>query len=53
MVDQPYIYHGELLDLFLETVKGEEGFKLNVPHLKRIFDLHYFLELLMLPDDLE
>jgi hypothetical protein len=53
LLDQPYLYHVELFDLLLETVKGEEGFKLNVPHLKRIFNLHYFLELLMQEDDLE
>ncbi|CAD8066638.1 unnamed protein product [Paramecium sonneborni] len=51
LCDQPYLYHSEILQVLLATIIGEESFKINSPKLKKLFKLHYLLELLLQPDD--
>ncbi|KAL4492562.1 hypothetical protein ABPG72_007675 [Tetrahymena utriculariae] len=48
--DVPYHYHAELLDLFLQSVKGDESSSINTSKLKKVFPQSYILDLLMKED---
>jgi hypothetical protein len=44
--DEPYAYHSLIIEILLKCIEGEEGLKLNIPKIKSIMNLHYFLVLL-------
>ncbi|EGR28322.1 MIR domain protein [Ichthyophthirius multifiliis] len=51
-IDIPFQYHAVLVDLFLLSIQGEEGFSINVQKIKNVFPLDYVFSILCEKDDL-
>jgi len=50
--DRPFVYHAQLLEVLIGTIKGAESFNMSKAKLKGIFSLGYLLETLANPDSL-
>jgi len=50
--DEPVDFHIKLLNLFIISQNGTEGFNLNNPRIKKIFSFKFLLEILVRTDEL-
>ncbi|EWS73528.1 inositol-triphosphate type 1 protein (macronuclear) [Tetrahymena thermophila SB210] len=51
MLDAPFYYHAMLLDIFIHSIDGDEGYNLNINKIKKMFSLQYIFKFLLKEDD--
>ncbi|KAL4438749.1 hypothetical protein ABPG74_013422 [Tetrahymena malaccensis] len=51
MLDAPFYYHAMLLDIFIHSIEGDEGYNLNINKIKKMLSLPYIFKFLLKEDD--